>query len=177
MFSFSSLFLFEFSGHLKKKSYNCPKTELVALKIHSRRALFLDSLSLAFHSTAEKDIKKTRQLTAHLATAFSLMDVIVKERGSGIGNPEQRGAPRHPRIPCSISVHTKERSVPQWVGERGGSFHLLYVYITGNAPIMEARVDESISVSSVGWKLIYRLVGEKTYTCMWAQQKALILSV
>lgn len=47
----------------------------------------------------------------------------------------------------------------------------------GNAPIMEARVDESISVSSVGWKLIYRPVGEKTYTCMWAQQKALILSV
>lgn len=26
---------------------------------------------------------------------------------------------------------------------------------------MEARVDESISVSSVGWKLIYRPVGEK----------------
>lgn len=47
------------------------------------------------------------------------------------------------------------------MGERGGSFHLLYVYITGNAPIMEARVDESISVSSVGWKLIYRPVGEK----------------
>lgn len=42
---------------------------------------------------------------------------------------------------------------------------------------MEARVDESISVSSVGWKLIYRLVGEKKYTCMWAQQKALILSM
>lgn len=102
------------------------------------------------------------------------MDVIVKERGSGIGNPEQRGAPRQNPL---LLYHTKEGSVPQWVGERGGSFHLLYVYITGNAPIMEARVDESISVSSVGWKLIYRPVGEKTYTCMWAQQKALILSV
>lgn len=86
------------------------------------RAIFGLSLSLAFHSTAQKDIKKTRQLTAHLATAFSLMDVIVKERGSGIGNPEQRGAPRQNPL-----LYTKEVSLSEWA--RGVVVSIYYMSI------------------------------------------------
>lgn len=81
------------------------------------RAIFGLSLSLAFHSTAQKDIKKTRQLTAHLATAFSLMDVIVKERGSGIGNPEQRGAPR--QNPLLYICPHEGRKCPSVSGREG----------------------------------------------------------
>lgn len=50
------------------------------------------------------------------------MDVIVKERGSGIGNPEQRGAPRQNPL-----LYTKEVSLSEWA--RGVVVSIYYMSI------------------------------------------------